>query len=122
GSGSGSFGGGGGGGGGSSSSFSGGGSSGSGSSGGDPIVIVIFFGIFGLIMLWLFLKSMAYRAKIKARDHRVRTASAEAAEDDAYFAADTVESEAEKLFRDTQEAWDKGDQARLQKLIGKDLF
>src|SRR3954471_21912522 len=100
-----SFGGGGGGGGG--GGFSGGGSSGSGSGGGDPIVAAIFFGFFGLVVVWLLVKSFLYRVKVNERMRKVRHASAEAAEDDSYFAADAIETEGESLFRACQVAWDR---------------
>src|SRR3954471_19212404 len=113
-----SFGGGGGGGGG----FSGGGSSGSGSGGGSPGVTAIVFGIFGLVVVWLLIKSALYRRRVNARVKRVKRASAEAAEDDAYFAADAIEGECTALFRATQEAWSKGDRDRLREVVGQDLM
>jgi predicted lipid-binding transport protein (Tim44 family) len=115
--GSGGFGGGGGGGGG---GFGGGGSSGSGS--GDPVVVVIFFGLFGLFLLYLTIHSARYRRKLRERDQRVRTASAEAAEDDAYFASDELERHAVALFRAAQMAWDARDRAALAQLVGPDLL
>jgi predicted lipid-binding transport protein (Tim44 family) len=116
GSGSGGFGGGGGGGGG----FGGGGSSGSGS--GDPVVAVIVFGLFGLFLVYLLIHSIRYRRKLRERDERVRTASAEAAEDDAYFASDELERHAVALFRAAQMAWDARDRPALAKLVGRDLL
>jgi predicted lipid-binding transport protein (Tim44 family) len=115
--GSGGFGGGGGGGGG---GFGGGGSSGSGS--GDPVVVVIFFGLFGLFLLYLTIHSARYRRKLRERDQRVRTASAEAAEDDAYFGSDELERHAVALFRAAQMAWDARDRAALVQLVGPDLL
>jgi predicted lipid-binding transport protein (Tim44 family) len=116
GSGSGGFGGGGGGGGG---SF-GGGSSGGGE--GDPLVVVVVFGLVGLFLLYTAIYSIRYRRKLRERDARVRTASAEAAEDDAYFAADELERHAVALFRAAQMAWDARDRAALAKLVGPDLL
>jgi predicted lipid-binding transport protein (Tim44 family) len=120
GSGSGGFGGGGGGG------FSGGGGSygggGSGSGSGDPLVVVVVFGVFGLFLLYLFIHSARYRRKIRERDERVRTASAEAAEDDAYFGADELQRHATALFMAAQMAWDARDRAALAKLVGPDLL
>jgi predicted lipid-binding transport protein (Tim44 family) len=116
GSGSGGFGGGGGGGGG----FSGGGGSGSGD--GDPLVAVVVFGLFGLFLLYLLIHSIRYRRKLRERDARVRTASAEAAEDDAYFASDELERHAVALFRAAQLAWDARDRAALARLVGSDLL
>jgi predicted lipid-binding transport protein (Tim44 family) len=111
---------GGGGGGGGGSSFGGG--SGSGSGGGDPIVVVIFFGLFGLFIVYLAIHTMRYRRKLRERDAMVRTASAEAAEDDAYFASDELERHAEALFRAAQMAWDARDRAALARLVGPDLL
>ena len=112
------FGGGGGGGGG----FSGGGGSGSGSGSGNPIVVLIFFGFFGVFLIYLAIHSWRYRAKVRERDERVRTASAEAAEDDAYFEAAEVEGHARGLFVACQEAWDGRDVERLSTLVGDDLL
>jgi len=117
GSGSGGFGGGGGGGGG----FSGGGGS-SGTGEGDPIVVVVVFGLFGLFLLYLAIHTARYRRKLRERDARVRTASAEAAEDDAYFASDELERHAVALFRAAQAAWDARDRAALAGLVGPDLL
>ena len=119
GSGSGGFGGGGGG-------FSGGGggySGGGGGSGeGDPFVAVVVLGLFGVLVLFLVLRSGLYHRKVRRRDLRVRMASAEAAEDDAYFAADELELHAAALFRAAQMAWDARDRAALAKLVGPDLL
>jgi len=121
GSGSGGFGGGGGG-------FSGGGGSsccggsGSGTGSGDPIVAVVVLGLFGLLLAYLLLKSGLYHRKVSKRDRRVRLASTEAAEDDAYFAADELERHAAALFMAAQLAWDARDRAALAKLVGPDLL
>lgn len=112
------FGGGGGGGGG----FSGGGGSGSGSGSGNPVVAVIVFGLLGVFLVYLAIHSWRYRRKVRERDERVRTASAEAASDDAYFAADELESHARGLFVACQEAWDARDVSRLSTLVGDDLM
>lgn len=111
------FGGGGGGGGG---GFGGGGSSGTGE--GDPLVVVVVFGLFGLFLLYLFVHSLRYRRKVRERDARVRTASAEAAEDDAYFAAGELERHAVALFHAAQMAWDARDRPALARLVGPDLL
>ena len=118
GSGSGGFGGGGGGGGG-GSGFGGGGS---GSGEGDPIVAVVVFGLFGLFLLYLTIHSIRYRRRLRERDRAVRTASAEAAEDDAYFASDELERHAVALFRAAQLAWDARDREGLARLVGPDLL
>lgn len=113
------FGGGGGGGGG----FSGGGGSGSyNSGGGNPVVAAIFFGFFGLLLVWLLIRAVLYRRKIRERVQQVSRASAEAAGDDSYFGAEAVERDAEQLFRDAQQAWDARDRGRLAELVGKDLL
>ena len=117
GSGSGGFGGGGGGGGG-----FGGGGSGSGSGEGDPIVVIVVFGLVGVFLLYGVIYSIRYRRKLRQRDERVRTASAEAAEDDAYFASDELERHAVSLFRAAQMAWDARDRPALAKLVGPDLL
>jgi predicted lipid-binding transport protein (Tim44 family) len=52
----------------------------------------------------------------------VRTASAEAAEDDAWFAADDLEANARGLFVACQQAWDARDVERLSALVGDDLM
>ena len=49
-------------------------------------------------------------------------AAAEAAQDDAAFAADRVGAEAGALFVDIQKAWDGRDRPRLRELIGGDLL
>ena len=115
--GSGGFGGGGGGGGG--GGFGGGGS---GSGSGDPLVVVVVFGLVGLFLLWGVIYSVRYRRKLRERDARVRTASAEAAEDDAYFASDELERHAVALFRAAQMAWDARDRPALSKLVSPDLL
>ena len=119
GSGSGGFGGGGGGGGGGGSGF-GGGSGGSGE--GDPVVGIVVIGVFVLFVLFLFIQGARYRRRVRERDRRVRTASAEAAEDDTYFAADELERHAAALFRAAQMSWDARDRAALAKLVGPDLL
>jgi predicted lipid-binding transport protein (Tim44 family) len=109
----------GGGGGGGGSSFGGGGS---GSGDGDPLVAVVVFGLFGLFLLYLTIHSIRYRRRVRERDARVRTASAEAAEDDGYFASDVLERHAVALFRAAQVAWDARDRAALARLVGPDLL
>jgi len=84
--------------------------------------VAIFFGFFGLFVLWFLVHSALYRWKIRERSRQVRTASAEAAEDDAYFGADAVERDAKALFIEAQRAWDARDRARLAELVGEDLL
>jgi predicted lipid-binding transport protein (Tim44 family) len=102
--------------------FSGGGGSGSGSGSGDPVVAVIVFGLFGVFLLYLAIHSWRYRRKLRERDERVRAASAEAAQDDGYFAAEELEAHARGLFVACQEAWDARDLERLSALVGEDLL
>lgn len=98
----------------------GGGSSGSGE--GDPLVAVVVFGLFGVFLLYLAIHTLRYRRKLRERDREVRTASAEAAEDDAYFASDELERHALALFRAAQMAWDARDRPALARLVGPDLL
>jgi predicted lipid-binding transport protein (Tim44 family) len=102
--------------------FSGGGGSGSGSGSGDPVVAVIVFGLFGVFLIYLAIHSWRYRRKLRERDARVRTASAEAAQDDSYFAAEELQAHARGLFVACQEAWDARDVERLSTLVGEDLL
>ena len=50
------------------------------------------------------------------------TAGREAADDDAAFAADTVEPAAVKLFKDIQEAWSENNTHQLKELVDDELF
>jgi predicted lipid-binding transport protein (Tim44 family) len=100
----------------------GGGSGGSGSGSGNPFVALLVFGAFGIFLVYLAIHSWRYRAKVRERDQRVRTASAEAAEDDAYFEAQELEAHARGLFVACQEAWDARDLEQLSRLVGDDLL
>ncbi len=116
------FGGGGGGGGGGFGGGGGGfGGGGSGSTG-SPVVLVLFFGGFAIFMIYLTIHAKRYRRKVRERDAKVRTASAEAAEDDAHFGADRVVSEAGELFLEAQSAWDARDRERLATVVGEELM
>jgi predicted lipid-binding transport protein (Tim44 family) len=110
---------GGGGGGGGGGGFGGGGSGGE---GGDGIGVLFFVAIFVVVVVVGALGRWRYRRKVRARTARVRTASAEAAEDDAYFAADRFEREARHLFVAAQAAWDARNRGRLAELVGRDLL
>jgi predicted lipid-binding transport protein (Tim44 family) len=85
-------------------------------------VALFFFGLFGLFLVWFALHSWRYRVKVRERDQRVRTASAEAAADDPYFAASELEAHARGLFVECQAAWDARDVTRLSSLVGDDLM
>ncbi|HEV3388837.1 MAG TPA: TIM44-like domain-containing protein [Solirubrobacteraceae bacterium] len=66
-------------------------------------------------------KGRAQRRRVAQRQRRVQAAAAEAAEDDAAFAADAVKVNATALFKQVQAAWDRGDRAALQRLVGPKL-
>ena len=85
-------------------------------------MVVVVFGLVGLFLLYLFVHTLRYRRKLREREAAVHAASAEAAEDDPYFAADELERHAVGLFRACQEAWDARDRARLAQLVGPDLL
>jgi predicted lipid-binding transport protein (Tim44 family) len=68
---------------------------------------------------WVRSRLAARRAK---RVARVETAAAEAAQDDAAFAADNVRAGAEQLFRQIQASWSRNDIATLESLVGDDLM
>lgn len=120
---------GGGGGGGGGFSGGGGGSSGFGGSGGtggsflDFLIVIVVIGVvfFGSA-IGAMVTGWRLDKKRKARDARVRTASAEAAEDDPYFAADLVTADAVALFVACQTAWDQRDRQALAGLVGTDLL
>ncbi len=113
--------GGGGGGGSSGGGFSGGGGSGSGSGGGLGAFLIVV-GVFLFIFLVGGIGTVRFRKKRRERMERVRLASAEAAEDDAAFAADHVTQAASELFFACQRAWDARDHAALERLVGPDLM
>ncbi|HKP88725.1 MAG TPA: TIM44-like domain-containing protein [Thermoleophilaceae bacterium] len=101
--------------------YSGGGGSGSGSGdlGGLEIVLLV-------LAVIVFMTASAISAKVagrklRKRRERVRTAAAEAAEDDPDFAATVVEREAANLFRTIQDLWTKRDRGGLSRLVGEDL-
>jgi predicted lipid-binding transport protein (Tim44 family) len=62
------------------------------------------------------------RRRLAHRERRVETAAAEAGEEDAAFASDTVHKEAAKLFEDIQKSWSNNDRDRLQKLVGPEMW
>ncbi|HVP03524.1 MAG TPA: TIM44-like domain-containing protein [Solirubrobacteraceae bacterium] len=119
------FGGGGGGGGG----FSGGGGGGGvyigGGSGGGILLLILVIAVVGFFLFttvatWLMVRRM--RARLDERDRRVRTAAAEAAEDDSAFAADRVTQDAAVMFHAIQGAWDARDERTLATMVGDDLL
>lgn len=100
----------------------GGGGSGSGSGGGDPFFALVVLGVFVLIVLWGFVKARRVERQWRAREERVRLASAEAAQDDPAFAAESVEIAAANLFREVQDAWNDRDRRRLAMVVAEDLM
>ncbi|HEX8207230.1 MAG TPA: TIM44-like domain-containing protein [Solirubrobacteraceae bacterium] len=111
-----------GGGGGGGGGFGGGGSGGTSGDGGPWWLWVLIIG--GVLVFFAYGALMAVRLqkKRKARVARTITASAEAAEDDAWFHVDAVRKDAAELFRTTQKAWHDRDRARLRELVGGDLM
>lgn len=106
-----------------------GGSSGSGTHVSGAVVGAVIGGVLGLVILvfvglYLYRRMVVLRRThgVSAREHRVQTAAAVAAEDDAAFASDTVHQEAAELFLDIQDAWDTNDRARLQGRVGPELW
>jgi predicted lipid-binding transport protein (Tim44 family) len=123
--GSGGYSGGGGGGGGGGGFSGGGGSTGSGTSGPWWLSVLIIGGIVGVFAFLLiagWVASAKYRARRRERVKRVSAAAAEAAEDDAAFASDSVTAAAEALFREAQAAWDARDRKKLEQMIPPDLW
>jgi predicted lipid-binding transport protein (Tim44 family) len=62
------------------------------------------------------------KRRVAERQRRVQAAAAEAAEDDAAFAADAVKANATALFKQVESAWDRGDRAALSRLVAPDLL
>jgi predicted lipid-binding transport protein (Tim44 family) len=104
--------------------YSGGGSSYSGGSGegGGFVGFLIFIGIVIAIVVWALAVNVLEQRRIRRRDARVTTASAEAAADDPYLAADDVKRDAAELFKRIQEAWTAKDRVRLTTMVGPDLM
>ena len=124
---------GGGGGGGGGGGFSGGGGSGGGgfsggggTSTGGGAAFLIFIGLFFAVFVFVAV-SGAYavrknRKRRAARERAVELASAEAAGDDAAFAADEVRGEAAALLRLIVGAWTARDRDALRRMLGPDLM
>jgi predicted lipid-binding transport protein (Tim44 family) len=112
--------------------YSGGGSSYGGSSGSgeaDPLTFAFIGGLLVLFLVyWLFRKAVNafVRERLERRRakraSRVESAAAEAAQDDAAFAADAVRDRADKLFRKIQHAWSKNDIETLDRLVAPELM
>ncbi len=112
--------------------FSGGGGGGGGGfyagggGGGSVVGFLVVFGIVAAFIMFSVISTAMAGARMRRaraeRDKRVRTAAAEAAEDDAAFAADQVTTDATALFDAIQVAWDARDEATLAALVGADLL
>ena len=113
------FGGGGGGGGG---GFSGGGGGAGSGTGGSPVVVLIFIGVFLVLFISGLVKASQLRKRRRERARRVELASAEAAADDAYFAADAVKADTVALHAAIVAAWTGRDREGLARLLGPDLL
>src|SRR4051794_30745628 len=81
-------------------------------------IIIFVFGAF----IAAFVASVRLRRRKAERVRAVELAAAEAADEDAAFAAQSVRDGAAALFVDIQDAWDARDHERLQQLVGKDLW
>jgi predicted lipid-binding transport protein (Tim44 family) len=112
------FGGGGGGGGG---GFSGGGGSGTGTGGGGWGFLIVVIIVALIVGVGAF-KAHRLRKRRRARVAQVELASAEAAGDDAYFAADAVKADAAALHRAIVAAWTERDRDTLAQYLGPDLL
>jgi predicted lipid-binding transport protein (Tim44 family) len=111
------FGGGGGGGGG---GFSGGGGAGSG--GGSPWTVLVVFVIIAVFVAVGAFKAARVRKRRRERVAQVELASAEAAGDDDYFAADAVKAEAKQMHERIVSAWTARDRGALARDLGPDLL
>ena len=62
------------------------------------------------------------RRRTAERARRVELAAAVAADEDEAFAPEVVKANAAALFKQVQAAWDRGDRARLARLVAPDLL
>ena len=85
-------------------------------------VFVAFFAFFAFAVISTWLTVRRLRRRLDERDTQVRTASAEAAEDDPAFAADRVTQDVTIMFHAIQGAWDARDEQALASLVGDDLM
>jgi predicted lipid-binding transport protein (Tim44 family) len=112
----------------------GGGCTGSNCSGGIAGAVlggIILAVLVGLFLIWLAHRLVSVERRLVVaerrrraghREHRVEAAAAEAAEDDPAFAAEAVHKEAARLFLAIEKAWSENNQARLQRLVGPELW
>ncbi len=84
--------------------------------------IIAFFGffLFAIVSTWLTVKRL--RRRLDERDEHVRTAAAEAAQDDEAFAPDRVTEDVTVMFHAIQGAWDARDEHALAAMVGNDLL
>jgi predicted lipid-binding transport protein (Tim44 family) len=111
---------GGGGGGGGGGGFSGGGGAGAG--GGSPWTVLVVFVIIAVFVTFGAFKAARVRKHRRERVARVELASAEAAGDDDYFAADAVKAEAARMHERIVTAWTARDRDALAADLGPDLL
>jgi predicted lipid-binding transport protein (Tim44 family) len=113
------FGGGGGGGGG---GFSGGGGGAGGTGGGGAFVFVVILVVVAFVVVSSVIGAARWRRAKRERAGAVALAAAEAAQDDAAFAAEAVRDRAHELYLAVQDAWSRDDRARLRELVFPDLM
>jgi predicted lipid-binding transport protein (Tim44 family) len=111
---------GGGGGGGGGGGLSGGGGAGSG--GGSPWTVLVVFVIMAVFVAFGAFKAARVRKRRRERVAQVELASAEAAGDDDYFAADAVKAEAQHIHKRIVTAWTGRDRDALAHDLGPDLL
>ena len=99
---------------------------GSGGGGDNPLwgVLIVAVVVLGWVVAFVVARIVKRRrAEARAaRDARVTTASAEAAEEDPVFAAGAVKAAAGALYVDVQHAWSERDDEALARLLGPDLL
>ncbi len=83
-------------------------------------LLVAAFFLFAMIAAWVTVRRL--RKRLEERDQQVRTAAAEAAEDDEAFGADRITEDVTVMFHAIQGAWDARDEKALASLVGPDLL
>ncbi len=84
------------------------------------VLAVIGFFLFTTVATWLMVRKM--RARMEERDRYVRTASAEAAQNDPAFDHERVTLDTTVMFHAIQGSWDARDERALGTLVGDDLL
>jgi predicted lipid-binding transport protein (Tim44 family) len=100
----------------------GGGVSGGGGSTGGGFIVVLFIAFVLIAVALAAFASWKYRRRRAARVRQVTLAAAEAADDDAAFAADAIATQAAELHRAIVAAWTARDRDALAGLLGADLM